>query len=117
MELWELLTGAEVWTNSDQAIDKDGVLVRPHSPRAVRFSLLGGLAKCYLRPDEVWNPQYEEVYLLLGNLCHKYVHHNALTGAVEAKEINLKGFNNHYSWNTVSVVIKKFKKLKKGLKK
>lgn len=60
MEIWELISGPEAWSSNYDALTRSGRVVLPHSRLAIRFSLIGGLRRCYLNPNELWNPVFED---------------------------------------------------------
>lgn len=59
MELWELITGVQSWCKDNIAETADGRVVPPHHPEAVKFSLIGGLKRCYLQEGLLWSPDFE----------------------------------------------------------
>ena len=58
-EMWEILT-PETWLKEHAAMDKHGNVVPPHHENACRFSIIGALIRCYLKPGELWSPDFEE---------------------------------------------------------
>ena len=60
MQLWELIN-ADTWLRHHIADNGKGLLVSPHSSKAKRFSLLGGLIHCHIPCDQVWTPEFEDV--------------------------------------------------------
>jgi hypothetical protein len=58
MELWELLN-ADTWSRFNIADDGKGLITSPHSSKAKRFSLLGGLIHCYIPKNQLWTYEFE----------------------------------------------------------
>ncbi len=59
MEIWNLITSEAKWSKLKIAETEEGVLVTPYHSTATKFSLVGGLLKCYLRPGRIWSYRYE----------------------------------------------------------
>lgn len=58
-EFWNILN-PDTWLKENIAATAEGTVVLPHSNDAKRFSLIGVLMHCYLKPEELWSPLFED---------------------------------------------------------
>lgn len=101
MHIWELLN-ADTWLREHVADNGKGLIVSPHSSRARRFSLLGGLIHCYIPVGQIWTLEFENMRsaifsAIVGNKeLRKEMKH--LLGHTSLSKIPLYELNQAINW-------------------
>jgi hypothetical protein len=91
MKVHQLLSGPEKWCRSAMALDKDGESVSWRSPTAVRFCLLGAIARCYAKEggayEEVTNKVSRELEVRQGIGCISVYNDDIYTSFEDVKSL------------------------------
>lgn len=117
MHLWELLK-VDTWLKTHIADDGNGLIVSPHSSKAKRFSLLGGLIRCYVPTDKIWTPEFEHMRssLFASIVVNKElrVEVKSLLGHNSLSKIPLYELNKLANWSFVNRLLQTLQTISKN---
>ncbi len=116
LEIWELIESETEWSNRMLAEDHTGEEVSPWDIKAVRYSLIGGLLKCYVPRDENWTPMFEarRSLLMTSIIQTPYLYHVVVTELKcnTLRKLSLHELNQSVPYRFIQILLTTARKLK-----